>query len=111
LKNKKDMITSINPANNTPIKSYKLQTSKEVSKAIENAHETFRRYKKWRLSERAEAMRKAANLLESRSRNLAQIITMEMGKTLASAQAEVKKCAWVCRYYADHAANFWRTKK
>jgi succinate-semialdehyde dehydrogenase / glutarate-semialdehyde dehydrogenase len=33
-------------------------------------------------------------------------MTTEMGKTLKSAIAEAEKCAWVCRYYAEHAAEF-----
>ncbi|MEL6470105.1 MAG: NAD-dependent succinate-semialdehyde dehydrogenase, partial [Cyanobacteria bacterium J06623_4] len=37
---------------------------------------------------------------------LAELMTLEMGKTLGSAIAEVEKCAWVCRYYAEHAQAF-----
>ena len=34
------------------------------------------------------------------------MMTTEMGKTLASAKAEVTKCANACRYYAEHAERF-----
>lgn len=33
-------------------------------------------------------------------------MTMEMGKTVASAGAEVDKCAWGLRHYAEHAEAY-----
>ena len=50
-------------------------------------------------------MRRAAELLDERARELGRLITIEMGKPIKASIAEVKKCALVCRYYADHAES------
>ena len=48
-------------------------------------------------------MEKMAAILEDEAEALAKIITLEMGKPYKQAVGEVKKCAWVCRYYSENA--------
>lgn len=99
-------ITTINPATNKELATYDLQSKEVVLKAIEKAHEHFKSYRKSSITERAILMRRAADILEARKAEHAQLMTQEMGKTLNSAEAEVEKCAWVCRYYAEQADDF-----
>jgi succinate-semialdehyde dehydrogenase/glutarate-semialdehyde dehydrogenase len=58
------------------------------------------------IAERAGLMRRAAEVLEARKDALGRTMTLEMGKTVRSAVAEAEKCAWVCRFYAEHAERF-----
>jgi succinate-semialdehyde dehydrogenase/glutarate-semialdehyde dehydrogenase len=51
-------------------------------------------------------MHKAGVLLRQRNEDLARLMAIEMGKPLAQGRAEAEKCAWVCDYYGEHAANF-----
>jgi len=99
-------ITTTNPANKKIIKEYTLHTQDEVNKILIDTNEAFQINRKTPIEERSKLMHKAADLLEERQDLLASTMTNEMGKTFSSAQAEVGKCAWVCRYYADNAEAF-----
>ena len=48
-------------------------------------------------------MKNAAQILRDKKEHYGKILTLEMGKTITQAVAEVEKCAWVCDYYADNA--------
>jgi succinate-semialdehyde dehydrogenase/glutarate-semialdehyde dehydrogenase len=48
-------------------------------------------------------MIRAAEILEAEKNEFAKVMTTEMGKPLAAAVSEAEKCAWICRYYAEHA--------
>lgn len=100
------MLSSINPANNKPIKSYKEMTDGESSKIISLANEAFKSWKETSFSDRSELMKNAAKVLRQNSEEYSVLMTMEMGKPITQSRAEVEKCAWVCDYYADNAEEF-----
>lgn len=94
---------AINPATGELIKEYRQHTNDEV-KAILNA--TAHAYEAWRVTpfaERSRLMKKLGALLSERADKYGRLITMEMGKVLSEAVAEVNKCALVCAYYAENA--------
>ena len=56
-------------------------------------------------------MVKAAEILEAGKEEFGRLMTLEMGKTHRSAMDEAVKCAWACRYYAEHAERFLATEE
>ncbi len=78
----------------------------ELERRIALAAESFLHWRDESFRRRAELMQAAADELERNRDGYATTITREMGKTIVSARAEVEKCVWVCRYYADGAERF-----
>jgi len=99
-------IASTNPATGQLIKRFEKLSDEAVEASLSLSVEAHEALKLWSLSDRADAMNRVADILENEASELGAIITLEMGKTLKSAIAEVKKCALGCRYYADNAAKF-----
>ncbi len=62
------------------------------------------------MASRAGVLRAVAKHLHSQCDRYATLITLEMGKPLREARAEVEKCATACDYYAQHAADFLRSE-
>jgi succinate-semialdehyde dehydrogenase/glutarate-semialdehyde dehydrogenase len=51
-------------------------------------------------------MLRAAEILDGEKEIFGRLMTAEMGKPLRAAVEEAAKCAWVCRYYSEHAERF-----
>lgn len=94
---------STNPATGQRFNSYDTLSNPELQSKLALAQAAFDNYRLSSFEQRAAWMNKAAEVLEQRCEELAELATKEMGKTLESARQEVLKCAKVCRYYADKA--------
>ena len=99
-------IATINPATGQVIKTFDPLSDSQVDEKIRRAAEVFPKFRKLTFAERAQMMRKAADILEAEKDALGRLMTAEMGKTLRSAVDEAVKCAWACRYYAECAERF-----
>jgi succinate-semialdehyde dehydrogenase/glutarate-semialdehyde dehydrogenase len=99
-------IATINPATGKTLKVFEPLSDSQIDRKIERATQTFREFSRLSFPQRGQMMLKAAELLEAEKKELAQLMTTEMGKTFRSAVDEAVKCAWACRYYAENAERF-----
>ncbi len=99
-------IASVNPATGETIATFEPLTKDDLELRLQRAVAAFAINRARSFAERAQRMTRAAEILESRAEQYARTITLEMGKPLTAAVAEVKKCANVCRHYAEHAQSY-----
>lgn len=99
-------IKTKNPATNQSLDEYTLLTPEQLEEAIDHSYDSWLAWRRSSFDTRKKLMMKAANVLEHKQDRYAAMMTREMGKVLDDARAEVKKSAWVCRYYAENAEKF-----
>ncbi len=99
------MLISKNPYNGETLKEFVEMTGDDLDRVLSRAEKTFVKWRSKSFSERAALMRKAAEELRKNNREYAEAMTAEMGKPITQSLAEIEKCAWVCEYYADKAAE------
>ncbi|HDH26865.1 MAG TPA: NAD-dependent succinate-semialdehyde dehydrogenase [Actinobacteria bacterium] len=96
---------SVSPTTGETIAEYAETTPDQVTQAIVRAHELQQTWAHTDLSDRSVLMEAFAAILERNREDLATLMADEMGKPITQGRAEVDKCAWVCRYYAQEAAT------
>ena len=98
--------TSINPYTLEKIAEYKLMNDAAIEEKSAKSEVIFKDWRKRSFEHRAALMMKVAENLLQQKKELALLITSEMGKVTKEAIAEIEKCAGACKYYADHAEEF-----
>jgi succinate-semialdehyde dehydrogenase / glutarate-semialdehyde dehydrogenase len=94
-------IPIVNPASGDTIGALAYAEKADLDEALEAAAKGFAVWKKVSAYERSKIMRKAANLLRERIDLVAMLMTMEQGKTLAEAKAEIHNGADTIDWFAE----------
>ena len=99
-------LASLNPASGETIATFEPLGSDDIELKLQRAMEAFAINRARTFAERSHRMQRAAEILEERAEELGRTITLEMGKPITAAIAEVRKCATACRHYADNAERY-----
>ncbi len=99
-------ISTTNPATGEQLERFTPATPAEIEATLERAHAAAAVLRRESFAQRAEWARAAADILREELDETARLITLEMGKPIAQARAEVLKCAKSLDFYAEHAERF-----
>ncbi|MDI6955128.1 aldehyde dehydrogenase family protein [Pantoea sp. Pa-EAmG] len=97
-----DQVISRNPTSGEIIATYPLQSAAELETALQQSASAFAQWRKTEMAQRVKVLRQLGEQLRQRQDQLATLATLEMGKPIAQARAEVLKCASLCDWYAEH---------
>jgi len=99
-------IATVSPATGEQLKVFAPLSAAEIDAKIARAHDTFAVYRHTSFAQRSRWLQGTADILETERQRFAELMVAEMGKPIQEAIAEVDKCVWVCRHYADRAPAY-----
>ncbi|MFD2639360.1 aldehyde dehydrogenase family protein [Piscibacillus salipiscarius] len=102
----RETLDVLNPYNQEKIAGVKLATKSDLNEAIENSYEKFHHdMKAMPAHERADILRKTADLLIERSEEFAEVISKEAGKPIKYSRGEVERAMQVLRFASEGAKH------
>jgi succinate-semialdehyde dehydrogenase/glutarate-semialdehyde dehydrogenase len=104
------VLKSVNPYDPSRIVNYPQVSEMNLLVRLGRANTAFQSYRTSSFEDRSACLNRVASILMERRREFAELITREMGKPIREAEAEVKKCAWVCEFYASNAEAFLESR-
>jgi len=91
-----------NPFTGETIKTFPDATDAQVKDAIAKADIAFHVWKRTSFKERARILQNAADILRRDADDYAKLLTLEMGKLISEARAEVELSAKILEYYVEN---------
>lgn len=100
------MLVSINPATGNQIQEYSELTELERNQRVQECADAFPAWRDLSYQARGKHLKSVAAQLRANQSHLANLMTIEMGKPVKEALAEVEKAAWCLTHYADQAEAY-----
>jgi succinate-semialdehyde dehydrogenase/glutarate-semialdehyde dehydrogenase len=94
----------VNPATGETVAKFDTFTDAQIEEALSKAQTAFEAWRMRPVAERAQIVARAAELHRERRKELAALITREMGKPFGASVGEADFAADITQYYADQAA-------
>ncbi len=98
-------ISTTDPRTGETLETFDELTDDQLEDRLARAAAAADSYRLTTHEQRAGWLRSAADILDKRTDEVAELMTLEMGKTKKASVAEIGKCAGVLRYYADNGAD------
>ena len=102
-----DTLSVINPANNETVGTVPVGGEAEANKAIEAAHHAFGAWSKLTAYERSAYLERLHDLMLENQEELAQIMTLEMGKPIHESRGEVNYAASFIKWFAEEGKRIY----
>jgi succinate-semialdehyde dehydrogenase/glutarate-semialdehyde dehydrogenase len=95
------MYATTNPATGEVVQEFATLTDEQADRVLADATSAHGTWAARSVESRADLLRAVADLHRKESESLAATVTLEMGKPIAQARAEVELAASIYQYYAD----------
>ena len=99
------MIATINPVTGETTATFEAHSLRRVDAALTAAVTAQNQWRLVPVEDRVQVLRNTAKVLREGKAEYARLITLEMGKPVSEAEAEIEKCALTAEYYAETAPS------
>ena len=96
----------VNPATGDEVATWPGHSASEVGAILDDVGAAQRAWQAQPFAERSKYLRAIASELRKETAGLAKLMALEMGKPVRQGEAEIRKCADNCDFYAEHAESF-----
>jgi succinate-semialdehyde dehydrogenase/glutarate-semialdehyde dehydrogenase len=93
------------------VKEFETLADGDVDGYLEGANSAYLKWRRTELAERSEVLQRIADAHRERADELAQLMTLEMGKPIAQAKGEVGLAASIYEYYATKGPEFLQEER